>query len=72
MTTTITITKNTDNGFKTVVVVCYDKRCGKYRSVNLGSREIAPHFYESPQELIDELQRLKDKGIIKDFEVITR
>ena len=71
MSTMITITTSADEDFKTVVLVCYDRKSGKYRSLNLAKRVLAAQEYDSPEQLISVFQTLKDKGQIVKYEVIT-
>ena len=65
----ITIAIDVGADFKTVLVVCYDKLNGKYRSINLGKRMIAAQLYDSPEDIISQLEQLKEKGKIKGFDI---
>lgn len=68
----ISVKKNGDDTFNVLIVVCYDNKHGKYRSVNLSGRAIAAQLYDSPDDLVKDLQDLKDAGRIKDFEIVER
>ena len=66
----ITVTRNDDDLFKDVVLICYDKQNGKYRSLNTRKRTIAAKLYDQPMDVINDFQKLKEEGRIKDFQVL--
>ena len=57
-------------GKKLVLVVCYDKACGKYRSINTGERTVSAQMFNSPRDVEESLKGLKQKGAIDDYEII--
>ena len=65
----ITVTRTPQDAIKTVILICYDKQNGKYRSMNLQKRTIGPKLYNNPEEILDELKQLKESKKILDYEV---